>query len=641
MKIQFAVLLALTSASLVHAEVRPNSLFADNAVFQRSQEIPVWGTAREGETVTVEFAVQKISTVAKDGQWKVRLKPMKADATPQTMTITGDNTITLTNILIGDVWVASGQSNMERQLGPRVRQPRIENWEVEVAAANYPQIREYYVPEHFTFAPAMDANGQWTTCSPETVKDFSAVGYFFARDVYKAEKIPLGILFTAVGGTPAESWTSAESLNTMADFKSEVELIQQVGSGSISTQAFYSEEIARWYAEHDLGSARGANWQAPELSLMNWGKADLPSVFFKNFPGVIWFRKQIELSESWAGKAAVLHLGKVDDADTTWVNGVQVGATDDWDMERHYPIPAGVLKPGRNTIVIRALNKDGPGGFSSRPEQLRLEIPRQEPIAAIPLAGEWRCREGCSLENMPAFPRRPDDDYIGVTVLYNAMIAPLQSFPIKGVIWYQGENNNDRARQYRELFPLLISDWRQGWNCGEFPFLFVQIAPYRDMRPELREAQFLTLKKSPNTAMAVITDAGDADDIHPARKQVPGERLALAARALAYGEKLEYSGPLFDSMKVEGGRAVISFTHIGDGLVAKGGGLRGFTIACADKNFVPAKAEIQGKTVVVWSDQVPKPLAVRYGWANVPDINLFNKEGLPASPFRTDNRQEP
>ncbi len=473
MKLSAAIepaLLILALPFVVPAEVRPNSLFADNAVLQRDKELPVWGIAREGERVTVEFAGQSVSTVAKDGRWQVLLKPMNANATPQTMTITGDNTISLSNILIGDVWVASGQSNMERQLGPQPPQKPIENWEAEVASADCPQIREYYVPEHLAYAPADDANGQWNRCSPQTVSEFSAVGYLFARDIQQAERVPIGILFTAWGGTVAEAWTSAESLNTMADFKSALELLH-----------------------------RAAN----------------------------------------------------------------------------------------------------------------------DP------------------------PAKSYEDPNAVTVLYNSMIAPLQAFPIKGVIWYQGESNNDRAEQYRQLFPLLISDWRQGWNCGAFPFLFVQIAPHVEMKPELREAQFLTLSRSPNTAMAVITDAGDADDIHPARKQAPAKRLALAARALAYGEKLEYSGPLFASMKIKGSKVVISFTHAGNGLVAMNGELKGFTIAGADKNFVPAKAMIKRKKVVVWSEQVSKPLAVRYGWANVPDVNLFNKEGLPASPFRTDVVPDP
>jgi sialate O-acetylesterase len=626
-------LITVFAASILPAcaEVQPNSLFSDNAVLQRDKEIPVWGTARDGEKVTVEFSGQRVFTVAKDGKWKVLLKPKKANATPQTMIITGDNTVTLANILVGDVWVASGQSNMERQLGPREGQKLIDNWKAEAAAANYPLFHEFYVPENFAFTPVADANGLWNICSPQTVKDFSAVGYFFARDVLNAEKIPIGILFTAVGGTPAESWMSAATLKTTADFKDVLRLQQQL----ISSRMSYDAELACWYAANDQGSK--GNWHAPELSLADWGTMNLPGMFENDFAGTIWFRKEIELPELWAGKAVILSLGAIDDADTTWVNGVRVGAMNDWRANRHYQIPAGVLKPGRNVIAVRALNISGPGGFSGRPGEMNLEISGVSQAPPISLAGQWRCREGGSAEKTP-LPAQPDTgDYTQPTVLYNAMIAPLQPFPIKGVIWYQGENNVDRAKQYQTLFPLLISDWRQKWHCGEFPFLFVQIAPYRDMTPELREAQFLTLKKSPNTAMAVITDAGDADDIHPAKKQVPGERLALAARALAYGEKIEYSGPLYDSMKVEGNKAMISFTHIGGGLVAGDGVLKGFVIDSADKKFVPAHAEIEGRKVMVWSDAISKPAAVRYGWDNVPDVNLYNKDGLPASPFRTDN----
>jgi sialate O-acetylesterase len=636
LKFLCATLIASSATSTIHAEIRPNSLISDNAVLQKGRECTVWGTARDGEPVTVEFAGQRVSTVAKGGKWRVFLRPMQGEAKPQTMTIFGDNIITLTNILVGDVWVASGQSNMERQLGPRVGQQDIPNWEAEAAAANYSEIREYRVPEQFAFAPRSDANEKWAVCSPETVTNFSAVGYFFARDIYRAERIPVGILFTAVGGTPAESWVSASSLAVMPDFKQDVDLMRQVGSGAITSDAFYREEIANWYRRNDAGSMPGATWEVKKLSVNDWDTTLLPSASFRGFPGVIWFRKEVTLPASWDGISAALHLGKVDDEDTAWVNGLQVGSTDDRNLERAYAIPPGILRPGRNTIAIRVLNNSGPGGFRGASADLRLEPPSQGPSASIPLTGEWRFRSGCALKECSERPRNPSDDYIGVTVLYNAMIAPLQPHPIKGVIWYQGENNKDRAGQYRELFPLLIADWRSEWNSGEFPFLFVQIAPYRDMQPEIREAQFVTLKKSSNTAMAVIVDAGDTDDIHPAHKQVPGERLALAARALAYGETIEFSGPLYESMRVEGSKAVISFTHVGSGLMAKGGALKGFSVSADDKVFVPAKAEINGPAVVVWSEHISKPVAIRYGWANVPEVNLFNKEGLPASPFRTD-----
>jgi sialate O-acetylesterase len=469
------------------AEVKPNSLFADNCVLQRGVRMPVWGTATSGEKITVTFAGQTATTIATNGVWKVWLEPMQADATPETLTIRGDmistvemmmstgktiwqslpvqdKTYVFTNVLVGDVWVASGQSNMERQLGPRAGQPEIIGWREAASSANFPDIHEFYVPEHLSPTPNTDAGGNWVVCSPQTAPDFSAVGFFFARALHQAEKVPVGILFSAWGGTPAEAWTSASALKTMNDF-----------------------------------------------------------------------RPQIQWMESQTGT------------------------------------------PAYNAASL--------------------------------------------------------------TVLYNAMIAPLQAFPIKGVIWYQGESNCDRGRQYQELFPLLIADWRQAWGLGDFPFLFVQIAPSKYWTPEIREAQLLTLKKTKNTAMIGTADIGDANDMHPAQKAPVGERLALAARALAYGEKIEYSGPLFKKMKIEGDRAVISFTHTDGGLVANGGELRGFTIASADKKFVPAKAEIKGKTVVVWSDEIKLPAAVRYGWAKAPDVNLFNEEGLPASPFRTDDEQ--
>jgi sialate O-acetylesterase len=451
------------------AEVRPNSLFSDNAVIQRNGRIPIWGAASDGEKITVKFANQEVSTIARDGKWKVQFGPMKANAKPQTMTFIGYNTVIITNVVIGDVWVAGGQSNMERPLGPCVWAPPVNNWKAEAAEADYPLLRQFYVSKALSFAPVVDANGIWNVCSPGTALTFSAVGYFFGRDLQRDIKVPVGIVFSAWGGTTAEAWMSRESLETVPDLD-------------------------------------------PGLECLNSGPTNAQRI----------------------------------------------------------PVPDSDNK-----------------------------------------------------KNDP-------------TVLYNAMIAPLEAFPIKGVIWYQGENNNEWAEQYRDLFPLLISDWRRHWHCGKYPFLFVQIEPFRDMRPQIREAQLLTLKKSPNTAMVVITDAGEPDDIHPPNKQIVGARLALAARALAYGEKIEYSGPLYNSMKVRGNLVVISFTHVGSGLVANGGSLTGFTIAAADGHFVPAKAKIEGRTVVVWNDNIKKPVEVRYGWSNVPDVNLFNKENLPASPFETD-----
>jgi sialate O-acetylesterase len=315
---------------------------------------------------------------------------------------------------------------------------------------------------------------------------------------------------------------------------------------------------------------------------------------------------------------------------------VQVGATSGWRVPRIYTVPAGVLRAGRNVIAVRVLDTGGNGGIWGDGHPLQL-VPAAGPAgAAISLAGEWLRQPSVQFGPVPYPPADYRNSAQVPASLYNGMIAPLQPYAIRGVIWYQGEANVGREQQYRTLFPALIADWRRAWGEGDFPFLFVQIAPYKDMTPEIREAQFLTWLRTPNTALAVTIDCGDPTNIHPAHKQPVGARLALAARALAYGEKTEYSGPAFATMQVAGTRAVLQFTHVGGGLVAPGGTLNGFTIAGADKVFHPASAEIQGDTVVVSADAVAQPVAVRYGWANVPEGNLFNTAGLPASLFRTD-----
>ncbi len=445
-KAAFKVLTGLDPSKIV----RPNRLFHDGAVLQRGVPLPVWGTAGDGMKISVQFAGQNVTTTASGGKWMVKLKPMSASAEPRIMKVVGNTTISIENVLVGDVWLASGQSNMERQLGPRPPQQELTGWREAAAAADFPLIREYKVPLKFTAEPASDTAGRWMVCSPQTAPNFSAVGFYFARDLQPNIKVPVGIIHSSWGGTVVEAWTSAEALKEQ---------------------------------------------------------------------------------------------------------GVNVG---------------------------EFRNQNSPAG------------------------------------------------------LYQGMIAPLLPFAIKGVIWYQGESNNGKALDYRSRFPAMITDWRKRWNSPKLPFLFVQIAPHKDMKPELREAQLLTLEKSPNTAMVVTTDAGDANDIHPTHKEPVGVRLALAARALAYGEKIEWSGPLYKSMKISGDRVGLTFTHVGKGLEAKGGDLKGFTMAGADGKFLPASAVIQGTSVIVSSPEVPEPKSVRYGWENVPEVNLFNKDGLPASPFRTD-----
>ena len=631
--------IGLLTAVTAWAEVTPNHLFTDHAVLQRDMPIPVWGMAHQGEQVTVELAEQTATIIAnEDGQWKLWLEPMPAGG-PYTLTIKGSNSVTLQDVWMGDVWICSGQSNMERQLGLRAGQKPIVNWEQEVASANYPQIRQYFVKKFPSNRPLQEVDAQWTVCSPESAADFSAVGYFFARDVHKTIGVPIGLIFTSWGGTVAEAWTSAESLLTMPVFQESVREVQRLATHPDETDTF-DQRLSDWYRAHDAGSAQGLPWAQKDFQATDWPIMNLPVNWeadaLPNFDGVVWFHKVVDVPEHWAGKKAELNLGGIDDQDTTWVNAIEIGQTENWQISRNYSIPEGVLQAGRNVIAIRVLDTGGGGGVYGRPKQMSLKVPELGENAKIALAGPWSYQASLPLRKAPNVPRRPGTSPNVTTVLYNGMIAPFLPARIKGAIWYQGESNNGRPYQYRELFPLMIQDWRKQWKQGDFPFLFVQIAPYKDMTPEIREAQFLTLSKSPNTAMAVITDAGDPLDIHPAHKQPVGQRLALAACALAYGQDIEYSGPLYRDMAIQEKEIVLHFTHTGSGLVAKDGDLKGFVIAGEDKNFVPAQARIEGRTVVVGSDQVANPVAVRYGWSNVPDVNLFNKEGLPATPFRTD-----
>ncbi len=636
-------------SSPVRAAVVPNPLFADHAVLQQGTNVPIWGTADPGEAVTVEIAGQTVSSTAgTDGKWLVRLAPLKAGG-PETLTISGKNKLVLSDILVGEVWIAGGQSNMERQLGLRAGQQPIDDWEKEVAAATHPQIRHFGVEQVKSLTPLATVKGAWTVCSPDTVKDFTAVGYFFARDLERARHLPIGIIHSSWGGTPAEAWTSEAGLRTLPDFADVGAEIKTLIADPEAARRAYEAKLEIWFAANDTGSVAGKLWSDPALDAADWKTMTLPTLWEDagepDLNGVVWFRKSFNLPAKAANAAAELQLGMVDDIDTTWVNGVKLGGTVGYNVVRRYAVPAGVLKPGRNVVAVRVLDTGGGGGiwgeeklqlvFKGRPG-VGLQTASLGPaLKLVPLAGPWQYRIGMNLQGAPQPPTGVIGDINSPTILYNAMIAPLVPYAIRGVVWYQGEANVQRAQQYRALFPALIADWRRAWGA-DFPFLFVQIAPHADMTPELRDAQLATWLHTPGTAMAVTIDIGDAKDIHPPHKQAVGARLALAARALAYGEKLEYSGPVFDALKVKGSKATLTFTHMGGGLIAKGSPLKGFTVAGADGAFHPARAEIRGKTVVVTSSDVAQPVAVRYGWANVPDGNLFNKAGLPASPFRTD-----
>jgi sialate O-acetylesterase len=632
-----AVALA-SGVSLAHADVVPHPLFVDNAVLQQGVSVPIWGTADPNEKVTVEFAGQTVAATADPrGKWLVRLAPLKVGE-PRTLKISGRNKIELKNVLVGEVWVCSGQSNMERQLGLRAGQPPILNWKKEVAAADFPHIRHFGVAQTKSFTPLSNVQGNWEVCSPETVSNFTAVGYFFGRDLHRARQVPIGLIHSSWGGTPAEAWTSESTLNAMPDFAEPLAQIKSYIADPALNQRRIREKQNAWFAKVDPGSQ--ANWSRADLEVSDWKTMTLPNAWeaegYPGFDGVFWFRRNFDLPANWNGGDVELHLGAIDDDETTWVNGIEAGATIGWNVPRVYRIPASVLKPSGNVIAVRVLDSAAGGGIWGGDDAMRVVVNPAGETNIVSLAGQWFCKPGVSLRVSGWPPTDFAQSASAPSVLYNGMIAPLLPYAIRGVIWYQGESNVGRERQYRKLFPAMIEDWRRAWGQGSFPFLFVQIAPYNSMTPEIREAQLLAWKDTPDTAMVVTLDCGDANDIHPANKEPVGVRLALAARAIAYQEKVDYSGPILKNWIFKSGTAVLHFNHSAGGLAATGGALGGFTIAGADKVFHPAKAEIQGETVVVHAPEVSEPVAVRYAWANVPEGNLFNRAGLPASPFRTD-----
>jgi len=622
----FALCIALTVAACTPpapaAEITLPALFTDHMVLQRDKSIAE-ATTRAGA----------------DSTWRLALQPMSAGG-PHTLTIAGADTVTLTDVLVGEVWVASGQSNMEWPL------QATNNAEDEIQAADYPNVRLFTVARAVAYSPQKNVEAEiWQAVTPQSIPAFSAVAYFFGRKLHQDLSVPIGLIETAWGGTPAEAWTSGAALKTLPDFTEQVAAIETaVSKGEPSTLegqwAAWHRRLKQQDQGYELDHARwaDADFDASAWPTMNvpgrWEEAGLPG-----YDGVVWFRRTFDLSSARSGQDLTLNLALIDDIDTTWVNGVLVGSTGQYNAHRAYTVPADVLKPGKNTIAVRVLDTGGGGGFWGDATDLNLAL-RNETES---LAGAWAFQPGIAPgSDLPQPPRSMQNQ---PTTLFNAMLAPLIPYTMRGAIWYQGESNAGRAYQYRSLFATMIRDWRDRWNLGDFPFYFVQLANFMALQqnpveaetwPELREAQTMALTLE-NTAQAVIIDIGEANDIHPRNKQDVGKRLALAALNQTYGHDVVYSGPTYREMTQESGTVRLHFDHTGSGLVARDGELKGFAVAGADGQFVWAEAQIDGETVIVSSADVTDPVAVRYAWANNPIISLFNREGLPASPFRTDD----
>jgi sialate O-acetylesterase len=539
---------------------------------------------------------------------------------------------------------------MEWSVGPHVGNG-IANHQQEIADASWPKLRLFAVQRNASIAQSLDCQGSWSTCSPETVTPWSATAYFFGRELVRELDVPVGLIQTCWGGTVAEAWMSPWALERFGEFGPALDRLAAAQRDPQAAADTVAAKQAAWWEQldaRDPGSAAGG-WMDPELDDAAWRAVPVPATWsgggLERFDGAVWYRRVVDLPAAWEGRGLELALGPIDDMDTTWFNGRRIGGHESdgqHQTPRRYEVPGELVRAGANVIAVRAVDTGGPGGIYGRPEQLTLSVAGDPPLPALSLAGEWRLKPGAALVDVGEWPSSGwfHQDY--PTALFNGMIVPILPYAMRGVIWYQGESNRTRAAQYRELFPALIEDWRSLWGLGDFPFYFVQIAPFgyggdTGQAAELRDAQRLALRV-PSTGMAVTMDIGNPADIHPANKQDVGARLALWALAKDYGrEGLVYSGPLYRSMKVDGASIRLSFDYVADGLMSGGGDPTHFTIAGADRVFHPASARIDGDEIVVSSDAVPEPVAVRFAWEAAAEPNLFNSAGLPASSFRTDD----
>lgn len=645
-----SVLLFLFAVDLP-GQLKLPALVRDSMVLQRDTELKIWGWADAGQRVNVRFNGNTYrAETGPDGKWMVLLPPMKAGG-PYTMEVSAGGSgggspekIEIGNILLGDVWLCAGQSNMVHYM-----ELHRERYAEEIEKAGEPMIRQFLVPTATDLSgPAEDLKGgSWKSANPDDILRFSVVAYFFALHLHETYRVPIGIINASVGGTPIEAWTSGEGLKEFPVMQRAITMNKDTAYvNRVNRAAWAGMRDARKSRGEDLGLSGPVAWYDPEYVPVNWHRINIPGYWedqgIRELNGVVWYRKEIEIPGSMTGGPAKIALGRIVDADQLYVNGQLVGRTTYQYPQRRYEVPAGVLKPGKNLFVIRVVNQAGKGGFvPDKPYYLSAAG------QTIDLKGYWQYRVG---EVYPKF--RPG--IMGISAqnqpaaLYNAMVAPCTDYAVKGFVWYQGESNAGRPEQYRRLQQALIRDWRSRWGQADLPFLYAQLPNFMDVNyyPEesdwalLREAQAGALVL-PATGMAVTIDLGEWNDIHPGRKKPVGDRLALAARKIAYGDReVVGSGPIFRSSRIDGNRIILTFDHTGSGLVTGNGEPPGhFAIAGPDKKFIWGHAAIEGeKNVAVWHKDIPNPVYVRYGWADNPRFaNLYNKEGIPASPFRTDH----
>ena len=640
-------------------------IFSDHMVLQRDAQVPIWGTATPGAQVDLVVSWEKsASTKANaDGKWQMDISTPGAGGPFEIQVIAADTTIQIKDVLIGEVWLGSGQSNMEMPLKGWPPNDPIEQSAKEIEMAQYPQIRMFTVQKRIEDRPVRDMLGSWAVCNPEQAADFSATAYFFGRTLHETINVPIGLIHSSWGGTPAESWTEGKHLAELTNYTDVLRKIDQLKPLHDSLNQWLSQKTTLEIS--DL--FEDGQWTDPGLKDDNLVAAttvadnpqmNLPQTWeqdaLRGFDGVVVFQRMVEIPADLAGMNLKLELGAIDDMDQTYFNGQLVGQnmkSGFWNKERNYKIPADLVKQGENILTVSVFDTGGGGGFTSNPDKMRI-IATDKIAETIPLAGSWSYLPLAEINNgkiylyegtLADYKSRPKVDMTynshTPTVLYNAMIHPLVPYKIKGAIWYQGESNVQRAAEYETLFPKMIESWRSQWGQGDFPFYFVQIAPYNYGNPEgiasaqLRDAQRKSLRVA-NTGMVVTLDIGNVNNIHPGNKQEVGSRLAKWALAKDYGKSdTVFSGPLFKDVRIEKGQAIVSFDFTANGLVGKSEPLLGFEIAGEGAAYLKANAIIKGNEVIVSHPDVKVPERVRYAFTNGSEGSLFNTAGLPASSF--------
>ncbi|XMO87623.1 sialate O-acetylesterase [Algibacter sp. AS12] len=631
------ILIFVLGISTCFGQIKLPKLISTGAILQRDTELKIWGWAAPHETVVLSFDNKKYNAMTDaKGNWQLLLPAQKFGG-PYQMVFTGTNKITLNNIMFGDVWLCSGQSNMELPM-----QRLKDKYPKELAEANNPSIRQFLVPDQYDFNTVHNDldSGSWKEANTQNIAEFSGVAYFFAKDLYAKFKVPIGLINAALGGSPVESWMSEDALKKFPDAYAE---LQQFKDSTYVAEIAKSDKKRQedWYSDlnkKDIGFINGNEWFLDEVNDTGWEEMSIPG-YWKNEPignvnGVVWFRKTVNVSKEMTESEASLWLGRIVDQDHVYVNGTLVGTTGYQYPPRKYKVPKGVLNLGKNTITIRVINEQENGGFVlDKPYFLAVESD------TINLKGNWKYKLGATMNPLKGqtFIRWKAGG------LYNKMIAPLLNYKIRGAIWYQGESNTYDPNTYASTFPALIANWRDKWQIGDFPFIYVQLANFlkeTDAPTEsnwalLRQAQLSTLSVS-NTGMAVITDIGEWNDIHPINKKDVGKRLSQEAFRLSYGESKVSLCPVPEKAKFKKDKVEIEFKYADSGLKVKGGTtLHYFEISIDGIHFVKTSALIKGDAVVVWHSEIKNPKVVRYAWADNPaKANLFSNDDLPVSPFQ-------